>query len=479
SGEWLVARFLVDPQTRPSRTLKEMLKMSDYDLVLKNGLVVMGEAVVAADVGVMGGKIAGIAHHLHGTEEIDCQGHIVTPGAVDVHVHLQYPIGPLTTGDDFFTGTRAAALGGTTTIIDFVEARPQQPLLDALHERHMLAAERAVIDYGFHMTITPTDIPKLDQVPAVVAAGCPSFKHYMAYSFRLHDGELLQSFQAIRRAGGLPIVHAENWDVIQALVRQNLAAGRTEPRWHPRSRPALMEGEAAGRVINLAALAETPVYIFHVSCQAVVERIAAARAQGQPVYGETCPQYLLLDDSLFEQPGVAGALPICSPPLRPRSEQAHLWAALARGDLQVISTDHCPFWLADKAAALEDFSRIPGGVPSIESRFALAYTFGVGAGRLSLSQWVARCCTTPAQLMGLTHKGQIAVGYDADLVVFDPQWPVTLSTETLHENVDWTLYAGRQLTGWPRHTLSRGRWLVRDGAFVGRPGQGQFVCRHF
>lgn len=204
--------------------------MAEYDLVLKNGVIVTAEATRLADVGVRGGRIAGIAPHLHGAQEIDCQGQLITPGAVDVHVHLQYPIGSLTTTDDFFTGTRAAALGGTTTIIDFVEARPQQPLLDALAERQALAATRAVIDYGFHMTITPDDIPKLDQVGDVIAAGCPSFKHYMAYSFRLHDGELLQSFQAIRRAGGLPIVHAENWDVIQTLIRQNLAAGRTAPQ---------------------------------------------------------------------------------------------------------------------------------------------------------------------------------------------------------------------------------------------------------
>lgn len=451
--------------------------MVDYDLVLKNGTIVTAAGTDAADVGVRGGEIAGIAPHLHGAQEIDCQGLLITPGAVDVHVHLQYPIGSLTTTDDFFTGTRAAALGGTTAVIDFVEAQPQQPLLDALAQRQALAAERAVIDYGFHMTITPHDIPKLAQVADVVAAGCPSFKHYMAYSFRLHDGQLLQSFQAIRRAGGLPIVHAENWDVIQTLVQQNLAIGRTDPRWHPRSRPALMEGEAAGRVINLAALAETPLYIFHVSCQAVVERIAAARAGGEPVFAETCPQYLLLDDSLFDRPGAAGALPVCAPPLRPLGEQEPLWMALARGDLHVISTDHCPFWLADKAAALGDFSRIPGGLPSIESRFALAYTFGVGAGRLSLSQWVDCCCTMPAQLMGFTKKGQIAVGYDADLVVFDPRQPVTLSTKTLHENVDWTPYDGFQLTGWPRHTLSRGQWLVRDGQFVGQPGQGRFVAR--
>lgn len=449
-----------------------------YDLVIKNGTLVTAEATYPADIAIQGERIAAIGQNLSGARELDASGKLVTPGAVDVHVHHQMPLpGGVISADDFFTGTRAAALGGTTSIIDFVDAKPEQSLLEALAARQAEAEDRVVIDYGLHMTITPTDIPKLDQVRAAYEAGCASFKLYMAYGFRLKDDELLQALEAVAEVGGLPVVHAENWDIICLLIARNLAAGRTEPRWHPRSRPALMEGEAAGRVIDMARLVNTPLYIFHVSCAEVVERIAAARRQGLPIYGETCPQYLLLTDTVYDRPGVAGAQPICAPPLRTVADQLRLWQALARDELQVISTDHCPFVSADKAKGLADFSRIPGGVPSIEGRFALAHSFGVRAGRLSLNRWVEICCTTPARLFGLPRKGLIAVGYDADLVIFDPEREVTLSTATLHENVDWTPYEGLTATGWPAVTLSRGEVIAENGQFIGQAGRGRFVKR--
>jgi len=256
-----------------------------------------------------------------------------------------------------------------------------------------------------------------------------------------------------------------------------LAAGRTEPRWHPRSRPASMEGEAAGRIIDLAALVGTPLYIFHVSCGQVVDRIAAAQMRGLPIYGETCPQYLFLTDALYDRPGVEGAWPVCAPPLRSEADQVRLWDALAQNKLQVVSTDHCPFTSADKATGLGDYRRIPGGVPSIEARFPLIYGGGVATGRFSVNRWVEICCTTPARLFGLERKGNIAVGYDADLVVFDPETRVKLSPNTLHENVDWTLYNGVEVTGWPAVTISRGSIIVEDGEFHGQAGQGRFVAR--
>lgn len=450
----------------------------EFDLVIKNGTIVTVDATYQADIGLRGERIAAIGEGLVGEHEIDATDKLVTPGAIDVHVHHQMPLGEgVISADNFFTGTRAAAFGGTTTIIDFVEAEPQETLLDALAARRAEADERVVIDYGLHMTIGPTDLTKLDQVPAVAEAGCTSFKLYMAYGFRLDDGQLMQALEAVRDVGGLPIVHAENWDVICTLVARNLAAGRTEPRWHPRSRPALMEGEAAGRVIDLATLVGTPLYIFHVSCSPVVERIAAAQAQGLPVYGETCPQYLLLTEAMYDRPGVAGALPVCSPPLRPKVNQAQLWDALAQNKLQVVSTDHCPFASADKARGLDDFSRIPGGVPSIEGRFSFVYTYGVRSGRFSLNRWVDMCCTTPARLFGLERKGAIAVGYDADLVVFDPERRVRLSTKTLHENVDWTPYDGLEVNGWPVATISRGEVIVEHGEFHGEAGRGRFLVR--
>ncbi len=449
----------------------------EFELVIKHGTIITAETTYQADIGIQGERIVATGEGLTGRREIDATGKLVTPGAIDVHVHLQMPIGNFVSADDFFTGTRAAAFGGTTTVIDFVEAQPQESLLDALAARRAEADGQVVVDYGLHMTIGPDEIGKLAQAPAAAQAGCASFKLYMAYGFRLNDGQLLTALEAVRAAGALPIVHAENWDVICTLIERNLAAGRTEPHWHPRSRPALMEGEAAGRVIDLATLAGAPLYIFHVSCAEVVEQIAAARQKGLPVYGETCPQYLFLTDTAYDRPGVAGAWPVCSPPLRPEPHQDRLWEALAQHKLQVVSTDHCPFTSADKATGLGNFSRIPGGVPSIEARFPLIYAYGVRTGRFSANRWVDICCTTPAKLFGLARKGTIAVGYDADLVIFDPEARLTLSTETLHENVDWTLYDGLEVTGWPAVTISRGAVVVEKGEFLGRPGQGRFVVR--
>jgi dihydropyrimidinase len=448
-----------------------------FDLVIKNGTIVTAETIYPADVGIVGARIVAIGQNLSGVREIDATGKLVTPGAIDIHVHLQMPIGDVISADDFFTGTRAAAFGGTTTIIDFVEAAPQESLLDALATRRAEADERVVIDYGLHMTIAPTDMAKLDQLPAVVEAGCASFKLYMAYGLRLKDGELMQALEAVRDVGALPVVHAENWDVICTLIEHNLAMSCTEPRWHPRSRPAPMEGEAAGRLIDIAALVGTPVHIFHVSCASVVERIADARRRGLPVTGETCPQYLVLTEALYDRPGVEGTLPVCSPPLRTEADQERLWQALAQDTLQMVTTDHCPFIIEDKARGLNDFSQIPGGVPSIEGRFSMVYAYGVRTGRFSSSRWVDMCCTTPAQMVGLKQKGLIAVGYDADLVVFDPEQQVTLSTETLHEQVDWTPYNDLEVQGWPVVTISRGKVIVENGQFHGEAGQGRFVKR--
>jgi dihydropyrimidinase len=453
--------------------------MSTYDLVIKNGTVVTAVATYQADIAIRGEKIAAIGAGLRGEREIDAAGRLVTPGAIDPHVHLEMPIGDFTSTDDFFHGTRAAAFGGTTTIIDFVETASEETMLQALAARRANADPKVVIDYGLHMTIGPTDITKLGQIPAVYEAGCASFKHYMAYGLRLDDGQLLQAFQAIAAVGGLPVIHAENWDVITALIRGNLAADRTSPHWHPRSRPAELEGEAAGRAIDIATFAGTPLYIFHVSCGETVARIAAAQGRGLPISGETCPQYLLADWSLYDRPGAAGALPVCSPPIRDKAEQANLWRALGQNQLQVVSTDHCPFTLAEKESRLGDYSRIPGGVPSIEMRFPAVYYFGVGGGHLTLNQWVAVCCANPARLFGLRHKGEIAPGYDADLVIFDPNQEVTLSPETLHETAGWTLYEGLTLRGWPQTTLIRGQFVVRDGVFVGGGGNGRFVKRSY
>ena len=448
-----------------------------YDCVIKNGTVVTAETTYQADIAIQDERIAAIGENLSGQREIDARGKLVTPGAVDIHVHLQMPIGSFRSADDFFTGTRAAAFGGTTAIVDFVERQPGQTMAEAITARCALADPLVTIDYALHMTLGPREIDKLAQVPEAYAAGCTSFKMYMAYSFNLSDGQMMQALAAIRDIGGFPVIHAENWDVITTLVRLNLANGRTSPHYHPRSRPALMEGEATGRVIDIATMVGTPIHIFHVSCDETVQRIAAARQRGLRVTGETCPQYLLLTQAVYDAPGVEGTLPVCSPPIRDEAAQAALWQALAEGDLQVITTDHCPFTRAEKASGLADYSQIPGGVPGIEMRFAAIYSEGVRNGRLSLNQWVDLCCATPARLVSLTKKGHIGVGYDADLVIFDPDKEKTLSIHTLHEQVDWTPYAGMTSQGWPSMTMSRGRILVENDEFVGEPGWGKFVHR--
>lgn len=448
-----------------------------YDLVIKGGTVVTAVTTFPADIGINGDTIAAIGQNLSGRQVLDATGKLVTPGAVDMHVHLQMPIGKFTSTDSFYSGTRAAAFGGTTTIIDFVETQPDETMVEAIAARRALADPNVVIDYGLHMTIGPGDMAKLDQIPDAFAAGCTSFKLYMAYGLRLRDDELLRALTAVRNVSGIPVVHAENWDIITELIRQNLAAGRTSPHWHPRSRPALLEAEATGRVIDIATFVGVPLHIFHVSCGETVARIAQARRQGLPVTGETCPQYLFLTWDAYDAPGVAGTLPVCSPPIRDSAAQTALWQALSQNELQIVTTDHCPFTTEEKATGLGNYSQIPGGVPSIEMRFAALYSHGVSQGWLSLPQWVAQCCTHPAKLMGLTNKGEIAIGYDADLVIFDPDAARTLTPETLHETAGWTPYAGLTLQGWPQTTLIRGKIVVQDGQFVGEMGNGRFLHR--
>jgi dihydropyrimidinase len=448
-----------------------------YDLVIKGGTIVTAVSTFQADIGINGEKIAAIGQNLAGGKTLEATGKLVTPGAVDIHVHLQMPIGQFTSTDSFFSGSRAAAFGGTTTLIDFVETEQNQTLVEAIAARRTLADPQVVIDYGLHMTIGPDDIAKLNQLPAAYTAGCTSFKLYMAYGFRLRDDELLKALTAVRNLNGIPVVHAENWDIINELVSQNLAAGRTTPHWHPRSRPALFEAEATGRVIDIATFVGVPLHIFHVSCGETVAKIAAARQQGFPVTGETCPQYLFLTWDVYDAPDVAGTLPVCSPPIRDSAAQAALWQALSRNELQIVTTDHCPFTQEEKATGLNNYSQIPGGVPSIEMRFAALYSQGVCQGQLSLQQWVAQCCTTPAKLMGLQNKGEITVGYDADLVIFDPEATRTITPETLHETAGWTPYSGLTLQGWPQTTLSRGNIVVHKGKFLGEMGNGRFIHR--
>lgn len=447
------------------------------DIVIRNGTLITPGGVFPADVGVAGERIAVLGKELPGRMELDATGCYVLPGAIDPHVHLQMPVGGHVSADDFASGTVAAACGGTTTVIDFVEPAGGELFLDALAARRAEAGGRVAVDYGLHMTV-PTwhaaHPEALDELPEVIAAGVSSFKFYLAYEgLLLNDVQLYTALRAVAAVGGLPIIHCENGPLCEQLRAEALAAGHTAPRYHAFTRPPRQEAEAVSRAMDIAALAGSPLYVVHVSCAEAVTRIAAARARGEPVYGETCPHYLAMTASAFDGPH--GERFVGSPPLRSKADQSALWDALAQGDLDVLSTDHCPFTAGEKAGHA-DFTAIPGGLPSIEARLSLAYTLGVRAGRLTLERWGEVCCTAPARLFGLTNKGYLAPGFDADLVVFDPQAEVVLSVESLHERVDWTPYEGMRLQGWPRHVLSRGRVVVRDGTFVGQLGWGRF-CR--
>ncbi len=449
------------------------------DIVFRNGTLITPGGIFSADVGIVGGHIAALGEELHGAVELDATGCYVLPGGIDPHVHLQMPVGNYVSSDDFTSGTIAAALGGTTTVIDFVEPEPGEPLLDALEKRRAEADGRVAVDYGLHTTIPTWHAAHpevLDTLSEVVAAGAPSFKLYLAYEgLRLDDAQLYRVMKAIAGVGGLPIIHCENGPLCETLRAQAVAQGNTTPIYHALTRPPRQEAEAVSRAIDVAALAGSPLYIVHVSCEESMSRIQAARARGEPVYGETCPQYLALAADALDGPH--GERFVCAPPLRNEADQAALWDALAWDDLDVLATDHCPFTAAEKAGH-SNFTTIPGGLPSIEARLSLAHTLGVRAEQLSLERWVEVCCTNPARIFGLRRKGQIAPGFDADLVLFDPaRWVTIQAGRTLHERVDWSPYEGMTVQGWPRDVLSRGRVIVCDGEFVGKPGWGRFVFR--
>lgn len=436
----------------------------DFDLVIGNGTVITDMRVVKTNIGVKDGKIAALGADLSGRENFSAEGMFVIPGGVDPHVHLEMPTPTTVTSDDWESGTRAAAFGGTTTVIDFVEPENGQPLLEALAQRKSQAADRAWIDYSLRMTLSKTDPATLKQIPAVMAAGVPSFKLYTTYDgFALSDEGLLAAFEMIAAAGGLAMVHAEN----DAIVRHSLSKLKTEghlaPQYHPQSRPALAEVEAIQRVILLARFAGVPLYIAHISTDRGSLAVERARQHGQDVYGETCPQYLILDESHCQDADPQNSVKfICAPPLRKKKDRQALWERLQNGGLQTVGTDHCAFNLkGQKDCGIDSFELAPSGLPGIESRLALLHTFGVRAGWLTLPQWVSVCCTAPARIFGLhPQKGSLEVGANADIVIFDPRRKLKLTRSMLHERVDYTPYEGVELQGWVHATFLSGQLIA-------------------
>ena len=454
--------------------------------LIQNGTIVTASERYQADIYVEGGVISliGRALSLPAATVIDASGRLVLPGGVDVHTHLDMAAGQATTSDDFETGTIAAAHGGTTTIVDFASQAPGEGLGPALEARKKQAEGKAVIDYAFHLAVHElTEAVAEDMDRMVRHEGVTSFKLFMAYPgvHMVDDATVFRAMRRTRENGGLVCLHAENGGVIQVLVQEALARGDTAPRFHALTRPTETEAEATARAVALAEMAGAPVYVVHVSCAEALDAIRRARSRGMQAYAETCPQYLLLSSEEYEREGFEGAKFVMSPPLRETRHQQALWEGLARGEVQVVATDHCPFCMdrpPHKRVGQEDFSKIPGGAPGVETRLPLLWDAGVRAGRIDAHRFVEVTATNPAKLLGLwPRKGAIAIGSDADLLVWDPDREVSLSAAALHMRVDYSPYEGRTVRGGPVTVLSRGEVIVDRGEFRGQAGRGQFVKR--
>jgi dihydropyrimidinase len=455
-----------------------------FDTIITNGRVVTASDTYASDVAIGNGKIVAIGQSLppeNASRIIDAAGKYVLPGGIDVHTHLDMPFGGTTSSDDFETGTRAAAFGGTTTLIDFAIQYKGQTLRTAFDTWMQKASAKAVCDYAFHCIITELADAHLDEMNALVREGVTSFKLFMAYPgvFMLDDGSIFKALRTTATNGGLVCMHAENGNAIDVIVQQALAEGKKAPKYHALTRPTTAEAEATSRAIALAEMAGAPVYIVHLSCNDALEKVREARDRGLPVYAETCPQYLYLSIENFDVPDFEGAKYVFTPPLREKWHQEKLWNGLKTDHLQVVSTDHCPFCFKEqKELGRNDFTKIPNGGPGVEHRMSLIYSGGVAAGRFSVNRFVELVSTTPAKLFGLyPRKGTIAVGSDADLVIFDPNRKHTISAKTHHMRVDYSMFEGIQVMGMPVTVLSRGRVVVESDKFLGRAGTGEFVKR--
>jgi dihydropyrimidinase len=455
-----------------------------FDTIITNGRVVTAADTYASDVAISNGKIEAVGQSLpreNAGKILDAAGKYIFPGGIDVHTHLDMPFGGTKSADDFETGTRAAAFGGTTTLIDFAIQYKGQSLRTAFDTWMQKASGKAVCDYAFHCIVTDLPEAQLEEMNALVREGVTSFKMFMAYPgvFMLDDGSIFKALRKTASNGAMVCMHAENGSAIDVIVQQALAEGKTAPKYHALTRPTTAEAEATSRAIALAEMAGAPIYIVHLSCNDALEKVREARDRGLPVYAETCPQYLYLSLENMDAPGFEGAKYVFTPPLREKWNQEKLWNGLKRDHLQVVSTDHCPFCFKDqKELGIGDFTKIPNGGPGIEHRMSLIFSGGVAQGRFSVNRFVELVSTTPAKLFGLyPRKGTIAVGSDADLVIFDPDRKHTISAKTHHMRVDYSMFEGIQVTGMPEVVLSRGSVVVQDDKFVGRVGAGEFLRR--
>ena len=459
--------------------------MPEFDLIIRNGTVVTAGDTTQCDIGIRDGKVATLAASLtDGAETIDATDRLVLPGGIDSHCHIAQPGSHgVESADDFESGSISAACGGTTTIIPFAAQYRGQSLRAVVDDYHERARGKAVIDYAFHLIISdPSDQVVGQDLPALIHEGCTSFKVYMTYdALKLDDSQMLRVLSTARREGAMVMVHAENHDVIAWLTEKLLASGQTAPKYHAVAHAAPAEREATHRAITLAEIVDLPILIVHVSGHEAIHQIAEAQRRGLRIHGETCPQYLFLTADDMDRAGFEGAKYMCSPPPRDAANQEYVWRGIANGTLDVFSSDHAPYRYDDpngkkRKGENATFKEVPNGVPGLEIRLPMLFSEGVRTGRISLNHFVAITATNAAKIYGLyPRKGTIAVGADADIAIWDPDLEVTISEEMLHDNVDYTPYEGRKITGYPVMTLSRGE-VVWDGKEPrGEPGRGQFL----
>jgi len=459
--------------------------MADYDLVVRNGTLATAADVFRADIAVTDGRIAAIGAKLApGRREINADGHIVTPGGVDSHCHIEQrsSLG-IMTADDFFTATRSAACGGTTTVIPFAAQHRGMSLREVVRDYHARAQPKAAVDYAFHLIISdPTEQVTGQELPALIKDGYTSFKIYTTYDLlKLDDRQILEVLTVARREGALVMVHAENHDVISWLSERLLNTGHSAPRFHAVAHAPIAEREATSRAISLAELVDVPILIVHVSAREAMEEIRSAKARGLKVYGETCPQYLFLTADDLDRSGFEGAKYMCSPPPRDKANQEIIWRGLETGVFEVFSSDHAGYRFDDPEGKMKHgrnapFKKVANGVPGLEVRTALLFSEGVGKGRIDLPRFVALTATNAARLYGLyPRKGTIAIGSDADLAIWDPQKEVTIAQSMIHDAMDYTPYEGMKIKGWPVITVLRGKIVAQAGEFLGAAGHGQFL----
>ena len=454
-------------------------------VLIKGGRIVTAVDDYVGDIYAENGVISLLGESLDVSAErtIDASGKFVFPGAIDPHTHIELPFGGTVTCDDFTSATVAAAFGGTTSLVDFCFQMPGQTFAEALETwQEKIERCKPVIDVGFHIAITDLhDGGTLSDLAKLPDEGITSYKLFMAYkgAVMVDDETLFKTMEVARETGAIVMVHAENGDAIDILVKRALAEGKTEPKWHALTRPPETEGEATNRAIQLAHVAGAPLFVVHVSCKQAIDPIAKAREEGFRVWGETCTQYLFIDETALDKPDFEGGKYIYTPPPRPKENQEHLWHALQRDVLSAVSTDHCPFnWPEQKGLGRDDFSKIPNGGPGIENRLHMLWHFGVSTGRITPNRFVELVSTTNAKLFGLyPRKGTIAPGSDADLVVWDPEKPYTVSVNTNHSNVNYNLFEGTEVVGAPEVVLVRGQVIVDGDKLVAEPGAGQFVKR--